>query len=114
MCEKGLTIAGDSESVEGCSLNFDTRFGVPVVELVAVLIQDGSDRGAVAVLGFAHEDGPDFAKETMSAMKKIDLGAFDVDLDEAGWRGVFEQPVKSDAEDLIGLACAAGLRVFSD
>ena len=106
-------VDGDGESIEGGGLDFDPRTGVPIVELVAVLIEDGGDLGAVAVLGFAHEDGPHFGEEAIGALKEIDLGAFDVNLDKARWRGVFEEPVESDAEDLVGLACAAGLRVFS-
>jgi hypothetical protein len=66
------------------------------------------------VLGFAHEDGTDLGEEAMGAVEEIDLGAFDVDLDEAGWGGVFEEPVEGDAEDLMGLAGASGLRVFGD
>jgi hypothetical protein len=64
------------------------------------------------VLGFAHEDGADLGEEVMGSVKEIDLGTFDVDLDEAGWSGVFEEPVEGDAEDLEGLASATGLRVF--
>lgn len=66
------------------------------------------------MLGFAHEDGADFGEEAMGAVEEIDLGAFDVDFDKAGWWGVFEEPVEGDAEDLVGLACAAGLGVFGD
>ena len=107
-------VDGDGEGVEGGGLDFDARTGVPIVELVAVLIEDGGGLRAVAVLGFAHEDGAHFGEKAMGALKEIDLGAFDVNLDKAGWRAVFEEPVESDAEDLVSLACAAGLRVFSD
>lgn len=30
------------------------------------------------------------------------------------FRIMFQEPVEGDAEDLVGLACAAGLRVFGD
>jgi len=104
----------DSEGVEGGCADFDARFGVPVVEFIAVAVEDGGDLGAVAVLGFAHEDGADFGEEAMGAVKEVDLGTLDVDLDEAGWWGLFEEPVEGDAEDLVGLAGASGLRVFGD
>ena len=115
---EGVSLAyRDSECIERCGLDFDARVGVPVVEFVAVLVEDGGDFGAVTVLGFAHEDGTDLGEEVVGALEEIDLGAFDVDLDEAGWVlvwGVFEEPVEGDAEYLVGLACAAGLRVFGD
>ena len=107
-------LSGDGEGVERGRVYFDARVGVPVVEFVVVLVEDGGDRGAVAVLGFAHEDGADFAEEAMGAVKEVDLGAFDVDLDETGWRSLLEEPVEGDAEDRVGLAGASGLRVFGD
>ena len=94
----GCALGGDGEGVECGDLDFDARVGVPVVELVVVLVEDGGDRGAVAVLGFAHKDGADFGEEAMGAVKEVDLGALDVDLDEAGWWGLFEEPVEGDAE----------------
>lgn len=93
-------------------MDFDAWVGVPVVELVAVLIEDGGDLGAVAVLGFAHEGGADVGEEIVGSVEEIDLGTFDVDFDEVGWGGVFEQPVEGDAKDFVGVAGAAGLRVF--
>ena len=105
---------GDSQGVEGGCLDFDARGGVPVVEFVAVPVEDGGDGGPVAVLGFAHEDGTDLGEESMGAVEEVDLGAFDVDLDKAGRRGLVEKPVVGDAEDLVGLAGASGLRVFGD
>ena len=79
---------GDGEGVEGCGVNFDSGVGVPVVEFVVVAVEDGGDGGAVAVLGFAHDDGADGGEEAMGAVEKVDLGAFDVDFYEAGWRGL--------------------------
>jgi hypothetical protein len=89
-----LGLDGDSEGVEGGGLDFDAWGGVPVVEFVAVLVEEGGDGGAVAVLGFAHDDGADFGEEAMGAGEEIDLGAFDVDLDEGGRRGLVWDPIE--------------------
>ena len=108
-------LSGDGEGVERGRVYFDARVGVPVVEFVVVLVEDGGDRGAVAVLGFAHEDGADFAEEAMGAVKEVDLGAFDVDLDETGWRRVCSRSQSRVMQRAwVGLAGASGLRVFGD
>ena len=99
-------------------MNFDSGVGVPVVEFVVVEIEDGGDGGTVAVLGLAHDDGADVGEKAMGAVEKVDLGAFDVDFYEFGWRGLswdlFKERVEGDALDLVGFAGASGLRVFGD
>ena len=111
---KDLTLDGEGEGVEGCCLNLGRWAAIPVVEFVGVAVEDGGGRGAVAVLGFAHEDGADFAEEAVGAVKEIDLGALDVDLDEVGRVGLFEEMVEGDAGDFEGLADASGLGVLDD
>ena len=82
---EGVTLAyRDGECVEGGGLDFDAGVGVPVVEFVVVAVEDGSGCWAVAVLGFAHDDGADFAEQTMRAVEEVEFGALDVDLDEGG------------------------------
>ena len=75
------------------------------------------------MLGFAHDDGADFAEQTVRAVEEVEFGALDVDLYEGGRRGglvwdlvwgLFEEPVEGDAADLEGFACAACLGVFGD
>lgn len=108
------SLVWNGEGVEGRGFKLDAWVRVPVVELVVVTAKDGGGGGAVAVLRFAHQDGADLAEETICAVEEVELGAFDIDLDEVRCGRVIEEPVERDAENPMGLACAASLRVFGN
>jgi hypothetical protein len=85
------SLDGDGDGVEGGCLDLDAGGGVPVVELVVVTAEDGGGRWTVAVLRFAHDDGADFAEETVCAVEEVEFGALDVELNELRRRGLVEE-----------------------